>query len=115
MKGQTTCRCGQCTGDIQDEFRNQLLVVEKVAGIEFVIISGFRCETYNKKVGGVAGSAHTRGLAVDVKAADSPTRYAIVKASLGLGITRIGISFKDNFIHMDKDLTEPQDVLWGYS
>ena len=30
-----------------------------------VVTSGYRCESYNKRVGGIAGSAHTKGQAAD--------------------------------------------------
>lgn len=45
----------------------QLELVRKVLGTPIIITSGYRCSVLNSRVGGVATSAHTRGLAVDFK------------------------------------------------
>ena len=77
-----------------------------------VITSGYRCPEYNEKVGGVPNSAHTKGLAVDVKCVHSRTRFKILEFLLKNGINRIGVG-KD-FIHFDLDKEKPSFVVWHY-
>ena len=43
----------------------KLELVRKALGKPILITSGYRCPALNAKVGGVATSAHTKGLAVD--------------------------------------------------
>ncbi|MCO6525035.1 MAG: hypothetical protein J6562_08440, partial [Candidatus Schmidhempelia sp.] len=45
----------------------KLELVRKALGRPIIITSGYRCQELNAKVGGVATSAHTKGLAVDFK------------------------------------------------
>lgn len=44
-----------------------LELVRKALGSPIIITSGYRCRALNSRVGGVATSAHTKGLAVDFK------------------------------------------------
>lgn len=82
------------------------------AGVPFYINSGFRTIKHNIKVGGVYGSSHTKGYAVDISCNNSFNRSKIVKAALKVGFNRIGIS-KD-FIHLDNDPMKPKNVIWTY-
>lgn len=86
--------------------------VRRLAGRSMVITSGYRCQKHNERVGGVPDSAHTKGLAVDVKCPSSSYRYAIVNAALSAGFGRIGIA--NSFIHLDVDFDLPQQVIWTY-
>lgn len=82
------------------------------AGIPFVITSGYRTPTHNKRVGGVNGSSHTKGYAVDIRCRNSADRYKIIQAAFIVGFTRIGIS--GTFIHLDNDPRKVQDRIWTY-
>lgn len=84
----------------------------EIAGVPFVVTSGYRTIEHNAKVGGVNSSSHTRGYAVDISCRNSTGRYAIVEAAIKVGFTRIGIS--KNFIHLDNDPDKPQEVIWLY-
>jgi hypothetical protein len=77
-----------------------------------VIYSGMRCQKHNERVGGVPDSAHTKGVAVDVKCHSSRGRFAIINAALSAGFTRIGVA--KTFVHLDVDLSLPQQVMWTY-
>lgn len=83
------------------------------AGVPFKINSGYRTLAHNKKVGGVSNSAHTLGVACDIKCENSQDRYLIVKALLEVGFTRIGVY--ETFIHCDIDPTKPQKVIWRWT
>lgn len=60
---------------------------------------------------GKGTSAHNAGLAVDLRAWDGKTKYAIVNAALELGIKRVGIY--DRHVHIDIDSTKThQNTIW---
>jgi zinc D-Ala-D-Ala carboxypeptidase len=80
------------------------------SGVPFVITSGKRSEDHNETVGGVKDSAHTRGLAVDLRCADGEVRYKMLNALFLAGFKRIGIY--DKHIHADLDPSLPQEVAW---
>lgn len=86
--------------------------VREDAGIPLVINSAYRTPEYEKKQGRSGNSAHTRGVALDIKCTSSANRYKIVKALFENGCTRIGIG--KTFIHADWDDTLPQEVIWDY-
>lgn len=84
----------------------------ELAAIPFVVSSGYRTPEHNARVGGVNGSSHTRGYAVDIICRNSLERMAIVQAGLAVGFHRIGIS--KSFIHLDNDPDKSSHVLWLY-
>ena len=102
--------CGE--SKMNQMFIERLQGCREVAGIPFKITSGYRCEAHNAKVGGVLKSAHTRGLAADIAAISSATRFKILKASILAGFVRIGIA--ESFIHLDTDPDLPNHVVWPY-
>ena len=97
---------------MQNRFLEKLDLARDIAGILFIITSGYRTEEHNKLVGGVNSSSHTKGLAADISCRDSVSRFIIVNALFKAGFTRIGIA--DNFIHVDCDETKTQEVIWTY-
>ena len=94
--------------------KNFLFVLDEArefAGIPFIINSAYRSPDHPLSIKNPS-SSHIKGLAVDIKATDSKTRFKIVKALIEVGFTRIGIA--DTFIHVDLDLDKTQDVIWTY-
>jgi len=81
-------------------------------GKPIVVTSGFRTESHNKKVGGVASSSHLKGLAIDVACVTSKHRFEMLTALLEVGFNRIGVA--DTFIHIDVDKNKSQNVIWTY-
>ena len=81
------------------------------AGIPFIINSAYRSPDHPESIKNPS-SSHIKGLAVDIKATDSATRFKIVEALVSVGFTRIGIA--DTFIHVDLDLDKTQNVIWTY-
>jgi len=102
--------CGE--NETQHELIEGLDRAVNLAGVPFVISSGYRCEKHNERVGGIASSSHLRGLAADSECLTSKARMKMVKALLDVGFDRIGIS--SNFIHVDVDRTKPPGVIWTY-
>jgi uncharacterized protein YcbK (DUF882 family) len=94
------------------EFLEMLDSAREIAGIPFIITSGYRTKAHNKKVGGKSDSAHLTGHAADIKVNGSRQRWQIVEACIKAGFTRIGIA--NTFVHVDNDSTKPKDVIWTY-
>ena len=94
------------------DFLRRLDTARGIAGIPFIINSGYRTAAHNEKVGGRVGSSHKKGLAVDIGYKGSRQRYIITKALMEVGINRIGIG--KTFIHADVDKNKDEDVIWLY-
>ncbi len=94
------------------DFVRELDSLRHRLGFPLVINSGYRTTDHNTSVGGKADSAHTKGLAVDIKCHDSRTRFRIVVEAAFMGFTRIGVA--KTFIHLDADDTKPRSVMWLY-
>lgn len=86
--------------------------IRDIVGEPLIITSGYRSESWNAKVGGVEGSSHTKGLAVDISIRNSRMRFKLINALIEVGINRIGIA--DNFIHIDIDPDKHKNVIWTY-
>lgn len=93
------------------EFIEILMKLRKNVGLPFIITSGYRTKAHNYKVGGVNGSAHTKGYAVDIRVSSGMYRLRIIDEALKLGIRRIGVS--KHFIHIDIDPDKPESI-WTY-
>ena len=107
------CKCGKCGDDppMKDYFLERLERAREISDVSYVINSGYRCLSHNKAVGSTSTN-HTRGVAADIKAMDGPTRGKILKGLYRAGFTRIGISFKGGFIHVDEN--DGPESCWDY-
>ena len=94
------------------EFLDILDHIREDAGIPLVINCAYRSMEHDLKKGRSGNSAHTRGLAVDIRCTTSANRFKIVEAALANGITRIGIG--KTFVHIDNDASLPQEVMFDY-
>ena len=94
------------------EIVSKLDQIRERIGQPLVVMSGYRTGEHNAQVGGVDGSAHTAGFAVDIACRTSGLRFAILQAALDVGISRIGLGH--TFIHLDVDPEKPQRVAWDY-
>ena len=100
---------------LEHEFVLLLDKARDIAGIPFVINSGFRTPEHNKRVGGVANSAHLSGLAVDLRARTGAETYGIIKAAMEVGIKRIGINRAKHFVHLDINYSDkPYPTIYEY-
>ena len=97
--------------NMSKEFLFVLDEAREIAGIPFVINSAYRSPEHPLSIKNPS-SSHIKGLAVDIKATDSNTRFKIVKALVTVGFNRIGIA--DTFIHVDLDINKPQNLIWTY-
>lgn len=113
------CKCG-CGKDAPSagivsaaKYRDWLYKLEairSVYGKPMHINSAYRCENRNKKVGGVANSQHTVGLAVDIYTDTANDMFTLMQAALRAGVICIGVG--KNFLHLDSRIDVHR--LWGY-
>lgn len=99
-------------GNMDLGFLAKLDEAREIADIPFKINSAFRTPEHNAKIGGKPNSSHLRGLAVDIRAVDSRTRFIILGALIKVGFNRIGIA--KTFIHVDDDQEKSGKVVWVY-
>jgi len=83
----------------------------EIAGIPFVINSGYRTLAHNAEVGGTEDSSHTKGLAVDLRARNSTEHFLITKGLILAGFNRISKKYPMH-IHCDIDSDKVQNVLF---
>jgi uncharacterized protein YcbK (DUF882 family) len=107
------CGCGCGFNAFDKGLLEKLDRIREYLGRPVTITSACRCASHNKAVGGVAESAHTRGLAADVAVPDDAFRYWFIAYAWVLGIKRVGVG--GNFIHIDVDASKPQGVMWVYA
>lgn len=94
------------------EFLEMLDDARDIAGIPFIINSGYRTVAHNEFVNGKPSSSHMKGYAVDLKVSDSRSRFLILSALEAVGFSRMGIG--KTFIHVDNDYNKDQEVTWLY-
>lgn len=105
------CKC--CgTGTVNSKVHKALNLARAIAGVPFVITSGYRCKKHNTEVGGVENSSHTKRYAVDIACSESRERFKIIGGLIHAGFNRIGIA--ENFIHTDMDPNKDSEVIWLY-
>jgi len=105
------CKCGCGENLINAELVSMLDDARDIAGVPFIVNSGYRCVKHNKNIGGVPDSAHTKGFACDIHIEDGWSRFLIIKSLISVGFERIGV-YK-NFVHCDIDRTKPKGIWYG--
>ena len=117
-----SCPCGCGFGRKQEDINKDLLdklnMMRILYGEPMVVLSGARCEEYNRSVGGVEDSAHLphaitgQCRAVDILVRSSSARFTLINLGLKLGITRFGLA--TTFLHMDVAWDLPGHVMFNY-
>ena len=97
--------------NMNEDFLSKLDEAREFAGIPFSINSAYRSPEHPLSIKNPS-SSHIKGLAVDIKATDSITRFKIIESLISVGFTRLGIA--DTFIHVDMDYDKSQEVIWTY-
>lgn len=110
VPGKWTFFTDEEVAGLDNELCAKLDTARKVAGVPFRITSGLRTCSANTAALGVEGSAHLKGLAVDLAIDSGSDRFQVVKGLLAAGFVRIGCY--DHHVHCDLDVEKPQNVLW---
>ena len=101
-------KCGLGFEQMQPDLIERLEMARMLANTPFKLVSAIRCEKRNNAVGGVNGSAHVTGWAVDIEAKSAVQRYRVLYGLIKAGFHRIGIY--QGFIHVDLDPSKPPNV-----
>lgn len=99
------CKCGgKYCGGYPAMVRKPLLTAAETLrqrlGSPVIVSSGLRCEKHNKNEGGVPGSRHRLGKAMDFRAAGY-TATEVLQAVKQLEGIRYCYAIDENFVHMD--------------
>lgn len=108
---EKTGSLGHTIADLDTNLVDKLDIVRELCGFPFIITSGYRTVAENIRVGGVAGSAHTKRLAVDIFCNDASKRMKIIEHAFNNGF--IGVGIHSNFVHLDLDTSKERRV-WLY-
>lgn len=73
---------------LDDELVKRLDALRKMVGRPLTIVSGYRCPTSNKRVGGHPKSEHLWGRAVDIPAGYATTAQCKKAGFIGIGTKR---------------------------
>lgn len=97
----------------------QLDFARTIAGVPFIINSGFRCENYQDELKSQGFetakglSPHEKGMAVDIRCDNPQVRPVILTALKEVGFDRFGLAH--NFIHVDNDPDRSLNRIWLYN
>lgn len=106
------CNPSCSINDMDQDFLDLLDDLREEAGIPLTLNCAYRSQEHDLAKDRSGNSAHTQGLAVDIRCNAGPTRMKILQAAINLGIRRIGVG--GTFIHVDASKTLPQDTIWTY-
>lgn len=93
---------GHTCSELKPELLSFLDKARDLAGVPFIINSGFRTLAENQAVGGAPNSAHLSGLAADINCIDNITRNSILKGVYATGIPCF-IEIALQHVHLDVD------------
>lgn len=95
---------------MDDDFMTLIEVIREELDLPMSVTSGYRCDDYNKLIGGASRSWHTKGRAMDIKRPSGAYTWKIVELAQKHGIR--GIEIGTNHIHLDNgDRVEP--IIWA--
>ena len=99
------CKCGgkYCNGFPVEPSKKLLRLADRVRehfGDSAIVSSGIRCETHNAKVGGVAGSRHKYGTAMDFRI-EGKTAQPVLAYVQAQPETNYAYDIDGTYIHMD--------------
>lgn len=99
------------TKGLMDDVCFKLDRARELFGNPIVITCGYRTPEHNAEIGGVPGSAHTKGMAVDIKAPVDPfQREKLCWAFGAAGFKRVESA--PRHMHVDTDGSKPIPCFW---
>lgn len=100
--------CSCSTILIDDKLVEYLQKIRDHFGKSITITSGYRCLSYNKRIGGATGSYHSKGMAADIVVSGvAPKEVAKYAESIGVkGIGLYETNADGHFVHIDTRTTK---------
>ena len=99
---------------LKPQLLKQLDEVRELHGKPITITSSYRGPDHPIESAKANGpGTHSRGEAVDIASVGGATTLSLVGAAIAAGFTRIGISRRKNFIHLDI-AQDRADSIWVY-
>ena len=95
------CRCGCGLDSVNLGLVAGLERLRAALGRPIRVTSGVRCAIHNARVGGVAGSYHTRGMAADIQVPGASLPEVFRAAAKVRAFGGIGAYEKQGFLHVD--------------
>lgn len=102
-KSEFKCKCGKCGGYPANPKEKLIRVADKVRenlGGAASVSSGVRCENHNRAVGGVSGSRHLTGRAMDFCIAGKTADQVLAEVNKHKEI-RYAYKIDSRYVHMD--------------
>lgn len=110
LQTEFLCPCGACNGgSMNSGFMDSLQHYRDLCKIPFIILSGFRCEKENIRVGGESDSRHLVGCAADIRFHDGEEFYKLIKF---VPLFFNGFGINNGSIHVDTRPSPP--MAWTY-
>jgi uncharacterized protein YcbK (DUF882 family) len=102
-----------------DKMDRALLIMldnlREVYGYPIKLTSTYRSPEHPIEARKVKPGEHAYGAAVDIACVGGEATYKLVKAAIEVGFTRIGISRKNNFVHVGVGYEgAPPITIWTY-
>lgn len=85
---------------VRDELLTLLNRIRRAWGRPIIVNSGYRSPEWNRKVGGVENSWHTKGLAADIRPEKQEDLAELQDLCLDLNLDG-GVGLYDSFVHVD--------------
>ena len=98
--------------DLDAKMLQFLSDLENELGYELIITSGYRSPEHPIEARKAKPGEHSTGLAADVAAIGGTPTFNLVAAAIELGCKRIGVSRKNNFVHLG--LSDRVTSIWTY-
>jgi len=96
---------------MEDDFIKKIDQLRSNLGWPLIVTSGYRDCSHSAEINKTNGGGyHTKGVACDFTVLGGKQRYEIVKQSMRLGFTGIGVA--KTFVHLDT--REDTPMIWTY-
>lgn len=109
-----SCNPSCSINDMNPLLLTKLDLLREMLGKPIILNSAYRTVEYEKTKNRSGSSAHTSGMAVDIRCTSANYRFDVVNFAIAVGFNRIGIA--DTFVHLDisNDDKHAKNVIWTY-
>lgn len=106
-RSEFRCKCGCQPTPVDPHLVEHLEQLRAKIGRPIVIVSGYRCQSHNARVGGAKNSQHLVGRAADIR----PGLRVGLDTARNVGFTGVGLR---NGVVTHVDVRNPPRAVWHY-